>query len=273
MLKAAAIKVSLEEPQEKLLAMANFMKGLGTRSVKLLHVHSEMKERERAEVEARLEAMAEALRADELEVEVHLRQGQPALEIARAVRELEVDYLSLYWMPQGTLHNLLLGSIDADILRMTDLPVFVYDRGWSSGDLQSVQSALYATDFQHTDRQVLPYLKSHHFQAQTLYLLHAGERAPDPQTERLRCEQVEENLQRLADACRDSYEEVHLLQVVGHPQREIVRQAKRLKVDLILIGKSDKPNPMAQLMGSNAEVIPRQARCCVFIIPGRSPNP
>ena len=268
MLNAAAIKVSLEEPQEKLLAMANFMKGLGTRRIKLLHVHAEMKDRERAQVEATLGSMAAALEADGLEVEVHLRQGQPALEVSRAVRELEVDYLSLYWMPKGTLHNLLLGSIDSDILRMTDLPVFVYDRGWFNDDLQSVQSALYATDFQLTDQRVLPYLRSHHFQAQTLYLLHAGERAPDPQTERLRQEQVEENLQRLADACRESYEEVHLLQVVGHPQKEIVRQAKRLKVDLILIGKSDKPNPMAQLMGSNAEVIPRQARCSVFIIPG-----
>jgi nucleotide-binding universal stress UspA family protein len=39
-------------------------------------------------------------------------------------------------------------------------------------------------------------------------------------------------------------------------------------VDLIVIGKSDNPDPLENLLGSTAEAVAKKARRSVFIVPG-----
>lgn len=268
MLQTAAIKVSLEEPRGRFLEMARCIKSFGTEKIYLIHVPTTQRPNKRAKIVASLRELADSIRELDFTVEIHLRQGQIATEIVDFSRELGVDFICIYWIPKGALRNILLGSIDSDILRMSSLPVFVYNRKWYQAPARIYDRVLYATDFQATDSRVMPYLQNKNFKADTLFILHVGERAPDPYAEKRRLNRVYQDLQRLADECRQAYSQVETIEVVGRPKSQIVRQARMLKVELIVIGKSDKPKPLEQLMGSTAEAIPHKAKCSVFIIPG-----
>ncbi len=115
---------------------------------------------------------------------------------------------------------------------------------------------------------VLPYLINRKFKARKLYLLHVGDRAPDPVTEEQRRQRVLDNLQRLARECAHAYEDVEVMQTIGLTRKQIVKQAGAKDVDLIVAGKSENPDVMSQVVGSTAEILPHKAGCSVFIIPG-----
>ena len=270
MLQTAAIKVSLEEPRSRFLEMARCIKSFGTEKIYLIHVRTSNRKSKHNKVISSLRELADSIRELDFSVEIYLQQGQIATEIVDLSRELGVDFICIYWIPKGALRNILLGSIDSDILRMSDRPVFVYNRKWYQTPAKIYERVMYATDFQATDSKVMPYLRYENFKAENLLILHVGERAPDPHAEKQRLNRVHQDLQRLAKECSHAYSQVETIEVVGRPKSQIVRQARIHKVDLIVIGKSDKPKPLEQLMGSTAEAIPHKAKCSVFIIPGIS---
>ncbi|WP_029893238.1 universal stress protein [Desulfohalovibrio reitneri] len=266
MLEKAAIKVSLKEPRAKFLDMMRFLKSFGTSTVHLVHVYSgssgKQEERQR-----QLDKLAAEVRELGFTATATAKRGHVSYQTIATSRELEVDYLGIYWLPKAVLVQALLGSIDSDILRLSDVPVFVYNRRLMNASTQ-LKRVLYATDFQATDKKVIPYLRNQDFQAEELVLLHVGERAPDPATEHTRQQCVQDNLERLAGELRHAYSNVKTLQVVGNQRKQILRQAYLHKVDLIVVGKADKPKPLKALLGSTAEILPDKSRRSVFIIPG-----
>jgi nucleotide-binding universal stress UspA family protein len=54
--------------------------------------------------------------------------------------------------------------------------------------------------------------------------------------------------------------------MVGKPRRAIPRVARREKVELLVLGKSDKQNAVSAMMGSVAESVADRAPCSVFIV-------
>ncbi|MGE4470397.1 MAG: universal stress protein [Desulfovibrio sp.] len=266
MLQRAAVKVSLTEPKKKFLDMLAFMRNFGTNEVHLVHVRTKTNYREREKAETALEELGTEINQLGMAVDFSIRNGYAPGVMTEVAATVQADYLALYWKPKALLRHALLGSIDSDILRMSNMPVFMYNPKLFRPVVE-LESVLYATDFQFTDAVVMPYLKSSRFKARTLYLLHVGERAPDPDTEARRRERALTNLERLAEECAHAYDQVEVIETLGLVRNEIVRQAKAKKVNLIVAGKSDKPNTMSRLVGSTAEVLPHRAHCSVFIIP------
>jgi nucleotide-binding universal stress UspA family protein len=267
MLHTAAVKVGLNEPRGKFLDMLRLLQSFGTTRLHLIHVHSGSNtEFERKKEQ--LEMLAGEVRELGFTVETAAERGAPARKTVALAHELEVDYLALYWLPKPLLVQAIMGSIDADILRLSDIPVFVYNRSLMQASTH-IGRVLYATDFKATDANVLPYLKARDFQAEELYVLHVGERAPDPAAEHARQDCVEQNLDRLARECEEAYDTVHPLQVVGSKLSQILRQARRVGADLIVIGKRDNPSPLGNILGSTADALPGKSRRSVFIVPGR----
>lgn len=267
MLEKALIKVSLREPVAKFQELAALLKGFGTEKLFLVYVQASHQKKAQEKISSRLKELAAKVGELGFEVQTYIKEGHVASRIIDTARELKVDYVCIYWLPKGIIKQALWGSIDSDILRMCDIPVFVYNRGYLGLRSTQLDSVLYATDFKYTDNKVMPYLLNKNFQAENLFLLHVGERAPDPHTEKKRQEKARKNLQRLASECTNAYEHIQTLDVVGRIKTQILRQARRNKADLIVIGKTDSPNSFKKLMGSNAEVIPNKAKCSVFIIP------
>jgi len=271
MLKTAVVKVSLKEGPGRMVEMVAALRSFGTQEVHLVHVRSSagraFPERKRLQLE-RVREKAEALG---LAAEVHILEGHAPTRILQAAWQLDADYIAIAWVHKAVLRQALLGSIDGDIVRMSDSPVFIFKHRFL-GRTESLDSVLYATDFQATDSRVMPYLKNKEFQARAMYMLHVGERAPDPATEKTRREEVLANLTRLANECAHAYESVETLEAVGPVGRTIIKTAKVTGVDLVIVGKVDTPDMFKKLIGSVADQLPHRASCSVFIIPGYGPG-
>lgn len=271
MLKKALVKVSLKEPTVRVAEMVAALRSFGTQEVHLVHVRTSggrtLPEKKRAQLE-RFREQAEALG---LAAEVHILDGHAPTRILQAAWQLDADYIAIAWVHKAVLRQALLGSIDGDIVRMSDSPVFIFKQRFL-GRTESLDSVLYATDFQATDARVMPYLKNRGFQARALYMLHVGERAPDPATDTTRREEVLANLSRLAAECAHAYERVESLEAVGPVGRTIVKTARATSVDLVIVGKVDNPDMFKKLVGSVADQLPHRAPCSVFIIPGYGPG-
>jgi len=267
MLKKAAVPLSLKESRHKLYDMARCLQCFGTETVLLIHVMSEEeKARKQGRVQETIRGIADGLREIGLHAEMYFKSGRVADSVCQAARELEADYLGIHWRRKNVIKQTLLGSADADILRMCSLPVFVYQSRGYLERTTHLHRILYATDFRHTDSAVMPYLQNRDFQAETLYLLHVGERAPDPYTEETRRKESMRNLQRLARECSHAFTTVEPIEVTGSVKWQIIRQARRRKVDLIIVGKSTKARPFEQILGSVAETLPDRTSCSLFIV-------
>ncbi|ARN57086.1 universal stress protein [Sedimentisphaera salicampi] len=265
MLKTAVIKLDLKEPAEKLLEMAEFMRHFGT---KTLHIISTAdNHRNRKSINEKTEEAAEKFRSLGYNAQVHIRRGNSATQTLKLAEELKADYIGLYWIPAGVIRRALLGSVDAEILWRARIPVFVYKRRGYLDKKKKLESLLYATDFQETDSKVLPYLCHQQNPAVKLYLLHVGERAPDPYAEQQRRELAKKNLARLAEKCSKAFGSVEQIEVVGWPKRRILFQAWSKDVDLVVLGQSDKSSTFEKILGSTAEAVVHKSRRNALLIP------
>lgn len=249
------------------MEMIEFIKGYGTKEVHLLHVRTKTNYREREEAENKLAELEAEIEACGLKASSHIRNGSAPSATIDLAKELKADYLAIFWKPKALLRNALLGNIDSDILRMSNLPVFIYNPKLFK-PVVKLESVLYATDFKYTDAVIMPYLINSRFKANTLTLLHVGDRAPDPMTDEARKDKARDNLQRLADECAHAYDQVEVIETIGRVSKQIVTQAKAKKADLIVVGKSENPDAVTRLIGSTAEILPHKAPCSVFVIPG-----
>ncbi len=271
MLKTALVKVSLNEPSGRVAEMLAAMRSFGTQEAHLVHVRTSASRSFPQKKRSLLERLREEAEALGLIAEVHILHGHVPTRVLQAVWQLDADYIAVAWVQKAVLRQALLGSIDVDIVRMSDSPVFIFKRRFL-GRTENLDSVLYATDFQATDRMIMPYLKNKGFQARVLHMLHVGDRAPDPTTDKARREEVLANLRRLADDCAHAYESVKTVEVIGSVGRTIVRTAKATGVDLIIVGKVDHPDMFKKLTGSVADQLPHRAPCSVFIVPGHRPD-
>jgi nucleotide-binding universal stress UspA family protein len=271
MLKTALVKVSLEEPPGRVAQMMGVLRSFGTREVYLVHVRPSEGRAFPEKKRLRLERLREKAEGLGLAAEVHVLHGHVTSRMLQAAWQLDAGYIAIAWGQKPVLRQALLGSIDSDIVRMSDSPVLIFKQRLL-GRADNLNSVLYATDFQATDDRVIPYLQNKEFKARTLYMLHVGERAPDPVTDEKRREAVLAKMSRLASHCGKVYDRVETLDAVGPVGRTIVKTARATGVDLIIVGKVDHPDMIKKLIGSVAEQLPHRAPCSVFIIPGSTPG-
>ncbi len=265
MLKTAVVKFDLKEPVEKLLEMVEFIRHFGTEQLHIINVQHSRDSKNKDD--QKLESLLEGSRNLGFSCQLHSLPGEPAGAVLKLAKEVEADFISLYWVSTGVIRRALLGSVDANILWRTNVPVFVFKKRRYLEKKKQLNSVLYATDFQATDRKVLPYLCNKDFQAKSIYLLHVGERAPDPYSEKERQDTVMQNLDRLASRCESSYQKIEKIQVIGWAKRRILFQAWSKDVDLIVLGRSDKAKPFEQILGSTAEAVAHKSKRNSFIIP------
>lgn len=266
MFSAAVLPVTFHEPVSKLSDMISFLSYFDTQRVLLLHVNTGAVT---AASEKRIEALKDAV-VGELEgehpaIESRVRSGSPAYEIVTTAYEEGADFIYLPWKRKSWVQRTLVGSTTKDVIRLSSRPVFVYKQRRAKEEGEPFQ-ILYPTNFKETDRFVVPYLGSPGLSADELMLLTVRERAPDPTAEGRERRSCEANLQRLADELAGNYKTVTPMEVLGHPRKDVVRVARRQKVDFLVLGKSDRENALAAMMGSVAEEVAYGAPCSVFIV-------
>ncbi|HMB01917.1 MAG TPA: universal stress protein, partial [Spirochaetota bacterium] len=167
------------------------------------------------------------------------------------------------------LQRTLLGSVSQDVIRLSVKPVFIFKRKlqYFSQGVQ-LNSIMYATAFKSIDSKVMPYLAYEGLRAEKLVIMNVGARAPDPAAEKKRVAAVQQDLDRLKSECQSGYKKTETVIAIGSARRKIVKQARKLDVDLIVTGKNDRAGGKDAVLGSTAEYIPHHAACSVMIIPG-----
>lgn len=277
MLTTALVPISFRESRTALAALARELKIMGTREVKLLHSASGPASSSEA-LTAKLEDRAPIFQESGIAVETVLRKGSPALELSRAARDLDTDYIALSWKRKSWLQRTLIGSTTQDTIRLSDRPIYIRKgamRGAAAsliGATRSDQGAaedslvvVYATDFGSTDAAVIPFLHRPNIPIDRLILLHVGPRAPDPLAEGRRLDAAEANLKRLASEC--DVPAVGIRNVAGTPKQKIALEAGRLGARLVVLGKSDTPGRFAGVLGSTAQALAFHSRASVLIVP------
>ena len=289
MLKKTLIPLNLKEPEEKLEDLAGFISHFGTKTVYLMHVYSGSEE-EKERRESVLKERAVLFRDRGMSTETEIRSGAIAGEICKAASEREADYITILWKKKNIVRRTILTSPDTDLLRICSYSTLIfkyrgpdrirewvrdkdgrgrdnYDKaGAGSADTSQPGTIVYATDCKRADKKVLPYLKSVPFGAGELHLLHVRERAPDPESDRKRKEELSDKLDEMAEQCRSSYDNIEKVLLTGSVRRRIAGETRARNADLLVIGRNDKVRPMDKVLGSTAESLPHQTHCSVLII-------
>ncbi|MFP4169363.1 MAG: universal stress protein [Desulfonatronovibrionaceae bacterium] len=248
---------------QAILGQAELIKSFEPEKVFLLYVAPGETKR----INRKLDAIEEGMHKLDLAVERQIRIGHVPSQIVAAA-EISQSVICFVKKRMNPLRKALAGSVLSDVVRMSDQPVLIYRKGLFSLAGQKLRSSMYATDFMYSDYKCLQYIKHPAFKAKRLILLHVGQRAPDPETEKKRLDNVYKNLERLAEECRDNFEEIEKREVLGlGVVHKILSHARKSTVDLLVVGKLDAPGIVSHLTGSTAEAIYNRASCSVLIIP------
>lgn len=261
MLSRAVVPIHFGEPRQRIAALPDVLRALGVADVVLLYVSTtdlsghETKDKD---IRKKLQPIADNLASNSLRVETHLSHGSPAMTITRIGEELGCDLIVFCWKAKSWLQRTLIGSTTLDVVRMSELPVFVLKHTESEG-------VMYATNFHAADSAVISHLNTPRLSSHPLCLLHVGERAPDPVAESRRRERSRMQLERLASECGGNVE-IRQAQS-ANVARAVVREAKRFGASTIVLGKSRAPAGLSTVLGSTAERVAYSATSSVLIIP------
>ncbi len=251
-------------------ALAQSLKNFDTQRIVLLTVlSSDLTGRQATQAQKKLVSIREELNEYGFQIEILLRKGHTATQISRAASELNINFICLTWKKKPFIRYTLLGSHTKDIIRLSDVPIFLFKRSLFSSGNTRLNAVLYATDFEITDRTILPYLNYDGLKASQLVILNVGQRAPDPNAEQIRLQRVYNKLFALKDECIDSFDKIETVASIGNPKKVILREARKNSVDAIIIGKYRDTSPVDKVMGSTAESIAHRSRMSILIIPGQ----
>jgi universal stress protein A len=84
-----------------------------------------LEEVERAEIAAKLDALAAPVRATGVRARTRVLEGDPAFEVARLARALEADLVVVGFHSEARLRHLLMGSTAEELVRRAGCPVLV----------------------------------------------------------------------------------------------------------------------------------------------------
>jgi nucleotide-binding universal stress UspA family protein len=221
---------------------------------------------------------------DGLEVEPVIVEGEPADEIAKAVRDYDIDLVTVVTHGRRGLARALFGSTAEEIIAAAPCPVltirppqhdFVHHRG-SATEIR-LNRILLATNFRASSnvatniaRQMMEnsgaelhaiYVIGDYFEQISVMFPEGGRSA----LSRMRAE-VESRMQSFAGEGNGRVK-THIAE--GRPYAEIVRLAAEIDADLIVIGTTVHASLFggAPALGSEIERVVRNAPCPVLCVP------
>lgn len=209
--------------------------------------------------------------------DLRTREGDAAVEIVRAARELRSDLIVIGTHGRSGFDRVALGSVAEKVLRKAPCPVLTLPPGVprTPGDV-GFRRILCPTDFSASSQHAMAFAVSLAKEAgATVTALHVVEASDAPYDNRvpgevadLRSRQraaAERALHDVTDACR-SGSAVEEVVVLGRPHHQIVRIAEEQAADLIVIGVRGRGSLDTVLFGSTTNQVVRRAPCPVVTI-------
>ncbi len=210
-------------------------------------------------------------------------EGQPAMQIARAVEEHDIDLVITATHGRSGLTRLLIGSVTERLLRTLNRPLLVvrspeHDFVAPAGDHIQLRRILVGCDFSPHSRLAIDYGLSlaQEFEAE-IHLMHVLEpslyesltRPSTGLTEELQQAvraALERKLRTFVPEEAQAWSEVKTVIGVGHPHRELTQYAVEHEVDLIVLGVRGHSLVEELFVGSTTDRVIRQAPCPVLAV-------
>jgi len=266
MLQKGLVPLGFRESLIQVTRMCTFLKKLGTREVLLLHVGSNRGKTGRRN-QQRMDEYADAVQQLGIRTNIAIQPGPIQKKVFSAAEETNPDYISLFFIKKSWITRTILGSHVKDIIRLSDLPVFVYKDTKRSETPDDTFRLLYATSLQGRDDAILSYIRDADLHTDEVLFLYAGHRAPDPSAEQNRKEKAERELKEAMKKCGLHEHQHRYITVIGSPRRQIVKTARKFPSNLLLLGKADTAAGREPVLGSTAEEVSYRSPCSVLIIP------
>jgi nucleotide-binding universal stress UspA family protein len=209
------------------------------------------------------EAAAAPLRERGAAVECAVRHGAPAEEILKLLEELKPDLVLLGSHGQSRLGRLLIGGVSQNVARHAPCSALVVrDREpWRGRFLIAVDGSLQSENAMRLVASLpVP-------QGQACTVLHVLQPMLEPGDPRIPQREaaaehlVEKTAVALTGAGYRSVPEVR----EGHPAQEILRAAREIQTDLIVVGERGLSGIQEFLLGSVSARVLRYAPCSVLI--------
>ncbi|WP_045211572.1 universal stress protein [Desulfonatronovibrio magnus] len=265
MFKKILHPVSLSEQTSSLKKRCVFIDKFGGRELILLHVLNPGISNE-LHARSKLDSIVNDLQKSNINARYKITSGSTASEVVAASLNEKADVIYMPASTKNILVSTLLGSVTDDVIRLSDIPIFVHKQRPALKAHESVQQVLFATDFAEAAQRAWPHVSRLGRFIPELIILHVGQRASDPLTEQLRRERVEEKLDELKAKFQSDYENIRHFSRIGSPSKHIIAAAEQEKSDLVILGRINEPFP-SRILGSTCARVTSGVKSSVLLIP------
>ncbi|MFN2268054.1 MAG: universal stress protein [Desulfonatronovibrio sp.] len=257
--------VDLSESLKDIKARSSFIDRFGGQEIILFHVLNPGMNN-RGQAGSKISRLENDLTRMGLNVRASLSTGHVASEIVRAASDENADIIYLPASRKNFLVSTLMGSVTDDVIRLSDVPVFVHKHRPELGKSKSVDKLMFATDFQKAAVRAKPYVHMLGEFIPELIILHVGQRASDPETEQLRRENVEKGLEELKKEFDKDFKSVKHYARIGSPARHVVETAEQEQAGLVVLGRINEPFP-SKILGSTSARVTSGVESSVLLVP------
>lgn len=260
------IPLNFNESPSQLLKLCQFITNLGSKKYYLFHVGSTTG-RLGKHNKKKINSYAEFISNEGFETETMIESGSVQNEIVNTAEKCDVHFICFPFKKKSWFKKALLGSTIKNVVRQSDIPVFVFREPTRKQIIDDSFRVLYATSLQGRDDVITSYIRQDNFQVDEVIFLHVRRRAPDPYVDKQNNDIIEEKLNELVEKCNLKQKQSFYITSLGNPRKVIIKIAKQINSDLILIGKADISITSEPVFGSTAEEVSYNSPCSVLIIP------
>ncbi|OWZ82788.1 universal stress protein [Natranaerobius trueperi] len=270
MLQKALLPITLQESKTDILFYVTLISKLGTKRVHMCHVVDSGFANYK-QLSNRIQVFEQWINENffNLEITSEITSGHTASKLLSSAKNSRVNYIYLPASKRHRLGKILLGSTAADIVRLTDLPVFVHKNRPSLKEDENKKlfnELIIAIDFSpNTERVCSPLYEISNLTNKIKYL-HIGKRAGDPFSESKRREHVKEKLEEIKEQ-HNCGRDIITKDKVGTPSKEILDESKNNNTDLIILGKLNIKKPSEILLGSTAQQVLKKSQASILLVP------
>ncbi len=257
--------VDLGESISEIKIKSSFVNRLSDKEIILVHVLNPGLGSE-DQAKSRLYHISDELNKIGINTRVRLCSGHVASEIVKTALDEEAGMIYLPASKKNFLVSTLMGSTTHDVLRLTEVPVFVHKQRPVITKTESLKRVILATDFQEAAQRAWPYVKMLGDFIPELIILHVGERAADPYTEQVRRENVQARLNELKEKFKDDFDSIRQLTRIGSPARHIIEAVDDTDAELVVLGRLNEPF-LSRIMGSTCSRVASSVKSSVLLIP------
>ncbi len=220
----------------------------------------------RDQARSRLTHLAEELNSIGINAGMSLRSGHVASEISAAALDEKASMIYMPASKKGFLVSSIMGSITHDVLRLSEVPVFVHKQKPELQKTEHLKKVIFATDFHEAAERAWPYVRMLGEIIPELIIIHVGERASDPYAEQIRRENVQSRLGELKEKFKDNFERIKHFARIGSPARHIIEAVDETDAELVVLGRLNEPFP-SKILGSTCARVATRVSSSVLLIP------